>query len=101
MFADRDGTDGWMSALMRLVARFRAWRQRRVAGRHSFMGLSDRTLADIGVRRADVYGAVVGAVPLARSAAPLEGALPADTKVHQLPRRRMLTVVANDPSAAA
>jgi uncharacterized protein YjiS (DUF1127 family) len=100
MSAGHNGDDLSMSALMRLVASFRAWRRRRIAARHSFMVLSDRMLADIGVHRADVFGAAVGAVPLARTAAPL-GEAPADAKVCQLPRRRALTVVPNELSAAA
>ena len=100
MPARHNGDNLSMSALMRLVASFRAWRRRRATRRHSFMALSDRMLADIGVHRADVFGAAVGAVPLARTVAPLEGVL-ADAKVCQLPRRRALTVVPNELSAAA
>lgn len=100
MSAGHNGDDLSVSTLTRLVASFRAWRQRRVAARYSFMILSDRMLADIGVHRADVLGAAVGAVPLARTVAPLEGA-PAGAKVCQLPRCRALTVVPNELSAAA
>ena len=100
MSAGHDGDDLSTSALTRLVASFRAWRRRRVAARYSFMVLSDRMLADIGMHRADVFGAAVGAVPLARTAALLEGA-PADAKVRQLPRRLALTVVPNELSVAA
>jgi uncharacterized protein YjiS (DUF1127 family) len=100
MSVGHNGVDLSMSALRRLVASFRAWRGRRVAARHSFMVLSDRMLADIGVRRADVVGAAAGAVPLARTAAPLEAA-PADANVCRLRRRPALTVVPNEFSAAA
>ena len=100
MPADHDRTHRPMSALARLVPTYRAWRQRRIARRHSFMGLSNRMLADIGVRRADVYGAMVGAMPLVRSVARLEGAHP-DAAIYALPRPRAPKVAANDLSAAA
>jgi uncharacterized protein YjiS (DUF1127 family) len=92
---------GPINAMMRLVLLVRAWRQRRAARRRirwcSFMSLSDRALADIGVRRADVRGAMVGVTPLRRSA--IEHA-PEGT-IRQLRPRPALTVVANDLSAAA
>jgi uncharacterized protein YjiS (DUF1127 family) len=51
-----DGDHGSISALRRLALALGVWRQDRAARRrakaHSFMGLSDRALADIGVRRA-------------------------------------------------
>jgi hypothetical protein len=92
MIADHDGNDGSMSALMRLVARFRAWRRRRVARRHSsLMGLSDRCWPIPGCAgRTSRRGGRGGC---AACAARLSAA--ADVK-HQLPRRRMMTVVAND-----
>lgn len=100
MSAGYNGDHSWVSAAMRLVASFRAWRWRRVARRHSFSGLSDRMLADIGVRRADVFGATVGAVSLAGSAASAEG-MRTDAEVYALPRRRAATAVSSDLSAAA
>jgi hypothetical protein len=62
--------------------------------------VSARMLADIGVRRADVFGAAVGAASLGRSAASLEGAR-TDAEVYALPRRRAATTVSSDLSAAA
>jgi uncharacterized protein YjiS (DUF1127 family) len=94
---------GAMSAPLRLLRLLNAWRQRRSERRrarmHSFMGMSDRALADIGVRRADVYGALIGAVPLAQAATP-DGS-PAGATIRRLPRRPTLRVVPNDLSAAA
>jgi uncharacterized protein YjiS (DUF1127 family) len=96
-------SQGLMSA-RRLVQRFSAWRQRRVARRrarlHSFMGLSDRTLADIGVCRAQVYGALIGAMPLRGNAAPPEEFV-CDAVLYELPRPPRLTVVTTDLSTAA
>jgi hypothetical protein len=89
---------GPIKAMKRL---FSAWRRRRAARRrtpsNSFMSLSDLALADIGVRRADVHGAMLGVAPLRQSAidhAP-------EAAVRALPRRPRLTVVANDLDAAA
>jgi uncharacterized protein YjiS (DUF1127 family) len=102
MPADNHGS---MTAIMRLLGKFAAWRQRRAARRahlHGFMAMSDRALADIGVRRAHVYGALVGAMPLGRDAATPEVARP-DAAIHEFhkrPRRPTLTVVANDRAAA-
>jgi uncharacterized protein YjiS (DUF1127 family) len=100
----RDGDHGSMSVLRRLARALGAWRQDRAARRrakaHSFMGLSDRALADIGVRRADVAGALVGALPLRRTAATAV-ATPRHAQICELSRRRPLAVVANDLGAAA
>jgi uncharacterized protein YjiS (DUF1127 family) len=98
------GNAATMTAMMRLLGKFRAWRRCRAARRrarlHSFMDLSDRTLADIGLRRADVYGALVDAVPLGQGAA-MSQTSPCDAQICELSRRRALTVVANDLRAAA
>jgi uncharacterized protein YjiS (DUF1127 family) len=95
---------GAISAPLRLLRMLNAWRQRRSERRrarmHSFMGMSDRALADIGVRRADVYGALIGAMPLSQAAATPDGS-PSDATIRQLPLRPTLTVVPNDLSAAA
>jgi uncharacterized protein YjiS (DUF1127 family) len=92
------------SAIRRLVQLFSAWRQRRAMRRraslHSFMGLSDRTLADIGVCRAQVYGALIGAVPLGGNAAPAEEFV-CEAVLYELPRPPQLTVVTNELSNAA
>ena len=89
---------GPMKAIKRLL---NAWRQRRAARRrtrsNSFMSLSDRALADIGVRRADVHGAMLGVAPLRQGA--LDHTL--EAAIHALPRRPRLKVVANDLDAAA
>jgi uncharacterized protein YjiS (DUF1127 family) len=45
--------------MRRLIRMLGAWRRRRSHLRH-FMTLSDRTLADIGLRRADVHAAMMG-----------------------------------------
>lgn len=98
-----DGDHGSMTAIKRLLRLLRAWMQRRARRRAhlgSFMGVSDRVLADIGVRRIDVYGAMAGVVPLRRTAATAEEA-PPDAAVCELPPRPRLAVVANDLSAAA
>jgi uncharacterized protein YjiS (DUF1127 family) len=99
-----DGDGGSMSALRRLARALGAWRQdraaRRRARRHSFMGLSDRALADIGVRRADIVGALVGAMPLRRTAA-TPAKSPDHAQIYELPWRPTPTVVANDLGAAA
>ena len=95
---------GAMSAPLRLLRLLNAWRQRRSERRrarmHSFMGMSDRALADIGVRRADVYGALIGAMPLTQAAATPDES-PSGATIRQLPRRPTLRVVPNDLSAAA
>ena len=95
---------GAMSAPLRLLRLLNAWRQRRSERRrarmHSFMGMSDRALADIGVRRADVYGALIGAMPLTQAAVTPDGS-PSGATIRQLPRRPTLRVVPNDLSAAA
>jgi uncharacterized protein YjiS (DUF1127 family) len=93
----------WPSALaapLRLIAK---WRQRCAARRgarlHGFTHMSDRMLADIGVRRADVVGALVGAMPL--RGAPGAAEPPCDARICALPRRPALTLVADDLDAAA
>lgn len=58
---------GPIDGLRRLLG---AWRQRRAARRRAhlaeFVHLSDRMLADIGVRRADLHAAMSGLVPAAQ-----------------------------------
>ena len=86
---------GAISAPLRLLRMLNAWRQcrseRRRARMHSFMGMSDRALADIGVRRADVYGALIGAMPLAQGTATADGSR-SDATIRQLPLRPTLTI---------
>jgi uncharacterized protein YjiS (DUF1127 family) len=95
---------GLTSALRRLARALVAWRQDRAARRRarlcSFTGLSDRALADIGLRRADVHGALIGAMPLRRGGTADVGP-PGCAQVHELPRRPKLKVVASDLGAAA
>ena len=59
---------GWMSPMTPLRRVVAKWRQRRAARRgarlHGFMHMSDRMLADIGVRRADVHAAMSGMMPV-------------------------------------
>ena len=61
-------THGPRAALARLLRMAKSWRRRRTAGRrvqlHVFTHMSDRMLADIGVRRADVNAALAGMVPV-------------------------------------
>ena len=84
-----------------------SWRQRRAARRraqlHTFMSLSDRMLADIGVRRADVHAALSGLVPAQHIARTQVGA-PWTAPVHKLcPQSRQPSeaLAAPDLSAAA
>jgi uncharacterized protein YjiS (DUF1127 family) len=91
-----------MGALMRLLRLFSTRRQRRAARRrtdlHGFMAMSDRELADIGMRRAHVYGALVGAMPLGRHATT---ATAPEATICRLRGRPTLRVVADDLNAAA
>ncbi|MGH6902036.1 MAG: DUF1127 domain-containing protein [Geminicoccaceae bacterium] len=102
MAADH-GNHGATAPIRRLVRALAAWRRRRAMRRrarlHGFIGLSDRTLADIGLRRADVHGALLGAMPLRQHAIAQEST--PGPAICQLPRRPRLTVVSNDLSAAA
>jgi uncharacterized protein YjiS (DUF1127 family) len=83
MPADRKRFD-WMSALVRLLSAGRHWRPpRRRAGLHDFMHMSDRMLADIGVRRADVHAAMNGLMP-PQHIARTRGGAPWTAQVHRL-----------------
>ena len=74
----------WMSTLMRLLSAGRHWRAaRRRAPMHEFMHMSDRMLADIGVRRADIHAALSGLVP-AQHIARTSGGTPWTASVHTL-----------------
>jgi uncharacterized protein YjiS (DUF1127 family) len=73
-----------MSTLMRLLSAGRHWRAaRRRAPMHEFMHMSDRMLADIGVRRADIHAALSGLVP-AQHIARTSGGTPWTASVHTL-----------------
>jgi uncharacterized protein YjiS (DUF1127 family) len=88
-----------MPWLLRVIA---GWRNRRAARRsgrvHGFIHMSDRMLADIGLRRADVHAALVGVKPLGRPAT--EEA--SEAAICRLSWRPPLTVVVtHDLDAAA
>jgi uncharacterized protein YjiS (DUF1127 family) len=95
---------GWINAIMRLLGGWRHWRAaRRRAHLHDFMHMSDRMLADIGVRRADVHAALSGLVPAQRIAR-THGGAPWTAPVHKLcPQSRQPgeALAATDLSAAA
>jgi uncharacterized protein YjiS (DUF1127 family) len=90
-----------LTAPLRLIAK---WRQRRVARRgvrlHGFAQLSDRMLADIGVRRADVHAAMSGMMPVEHLAR-TRGSRPWTAEVHPLRRASLDALAANDLSEAA
>jgi uncharacterized protein YjiS (DUF1127 family) len=74
----------WMSALVRLLGAGRLWRAPRCrAGLHHFMHMSDRMLADIGVRRADVHAAMSGLMP-PQHIARTRGGAPWTAQIHSL-----------------
>jgi uncharacterized protein YjiS (DUF1127 family) len=74
----------WIEAMMRLLGAGRPWRApRRRAHMHEFMHMSDRMLADIGVRRADIHAALSGLMP-AQHIARTHGGTPWTSTVHTL-----------------
>jgi uncharacterized protein YjiS (DUF1127 family) len=74
----------WISAMMRLVGAWRPWRPaRRRVPMHEFTHMSDRMLADIGVRRADIHAALSGLVS-AQHIARTSGGTPWTAPVHTL-----------------
>jgi uncharacterized protein YjiS (DUF1127 family) len=94
----------WPSALaapLRLIAK---WRQRCAARRgarlHGFTHMSDRMLADIGVRRADVHAAISGMMPVEHLAR-TRGGRPWTAEIHPLRRPPCEALAADDLSAAA
>jgi uncharacterized protein YjiS (DUF1127 family) len=98
---------GSMTALGRLLRMLNAWRARRAARRraqlHGFMHMSDRMLADIGVRRADVHAAMSGMMPVEHIVR-THGAAPWTAQVQALrpqARQQSEAYAANDLSAAA
>jgi uncharacterized protein YjiS (DUF1127 family) len=91
----------WMSALVRLLSAGRHWRPpRRRAGLHDFIHMSDRMLADIGVRRADVHAAMSGLMP-AQHIARTRGGARWTAQVHRLHPQRDRRSNAADLDAAA
>jgi uncharacterized protein YjiS (DUF1127 family) len=99
-----DQRHGWMRALAPLLRVIAKWRQRRAARRgarlHGFMQMSDRMLADIGVRRADVHAAMSGMMPVEHMAR-TQGGRPWTAQIHPLCRASSKALAANDLSAAA
>jgi uncharacterized protein YjiS (DUF1127 family) len=96
-----DQRHGWMSAMTSLLRLIAKWRQRRRGAQlHGFMHMSDRMLADIGVRRADVQAAMSGLMPVEHIARTHGGRL-WTAQVHQLRRAPSEALAANDLSAAA
>ena len=98
---------GPMRAMMRLLRLLTSLRERYAARRraqlHGFVHMSDRMLADIGVRRADVHAAISGMVPVEHIAR-THGGAPWTAPVHALrpqARRRSQGFAANDLGAAA
>jgi uncharacterized protein YjiS (DUF1127 family) len=99
---------GAMAAMQRLLRALNRWRRRRAkrnGGRlQDFMALSDRTLADIGLRRADVHAALIGAIPLGRRPTVGDdegGGSRCEAAVCRMPCRPRPATVANDLSDAA
>jgi uncharacterized protein YjiS (DUF1127 family) len=94
----------WMSAVARLLSAWRQWRAaRRRVRLHEFVHMSDRMLADIGVRRADVHAAMSGLMP-PQHIARTSGGAPWTAQIHTLrTRHRQAPEVlpAKDCSAAA
>lgn len=100
----------WLSMITRLLGvGCRRQGPRRRAGLHDFMHMSDRMLADIGVRRADVHAAISGLMP-PQHIARTRGGAPWTAEVHRLrprcrqapeataekkPRRRRVSAAAN------
>ena len=99
-----DQRHGWMRALAPLLGIVAKWRQRGAARRgarlHGFMQMSDRMLADIGVRRADVHAAMSGMMPVEHMAR-TRGGRAWTAQVHPLRRAPSEALAANDLSAAA
>jgi uncharacterized protein YjiS (DUF1127 family) len=98
---------GSMTTLGRLFRMLNAWRTRRAARRraqlHDFMHMSDRMLADIGVRRADVHAAISGMMPVEHIVR-THGASPWTAQVQALrpqSRQQSEAHAADDLSAAA
>jgi uncharacterized protein YjiS (DUF1127 family) len=93
----------WMSAMTPLLRSIAKWRQHRAERRgtrlHGFMHMSDRMLADIGVRRADVHAALSGIIPVEHIAR-TRGGRPWTAEIRPL-RPPAEVIAANDLSAAA
>jgi uncharacterized protein YjiS (DUF1127 family) len=98
------GSDGLLSTLRRLVSALRAghqrWAGRRNARLHGFMVLSDHTLADIGVCRANLHAAMSGVIPIEHIAS-AHGDRRWTAPIQQLRHRPGAASAANDLSVAA
>jgi uncharacterized protein YjiS (DUF1127 family) len=101
-----DQEHGPMTAMKRLLRTIERWRQRRAARPrarlHGFVHMSDRMLADIGVRRADVHAALSGMMPVEQIAR-TRGGSPWTAQVHVLRPQACQSeaFAAHDLSAAA
>ena len=102
-----DQKHGLMSALTRVLRMVTGWRRRRAARRHAqlhgLIHMSDRMLADIGVRRADVHAAINGWMPVEHIAR-TSGGSPWTAQIHALrpqARERSEASAADDLGAAA
>ena len=95
---------GRINPIERWLSAWRQWRAaRRRARLREFVHMSDRMLADIGVRRADVHAVISGLVP-AEHLARTRGGAPWTAQVHQLrPRcqQRPAAMTGTDFGAAA
>lgn len=95
-----------MTAVKRLLETVASWRWRRAAKRrvqlHGLVHMSDRMLADIGVRRADLHAALSGMVPVEQIAR-TRGGSPWTAEIHalRLNARRREASAADDLGAAA
>jgi uncharacterized protein YjiS (DUF1127 family) len=91
----------WMSAVARLLSAGQHWRAaRRRARLHEFVHMSDRMLADIGVRRADVHAAMSGLMP-PQHIARTRGGAPWTAQIHTLRPQSHRRSNAADLDAAA
>jgi uncharacterized protein YjiS (DUF1127 family) len=99
-----DDDHGSGSPLARLMRALRTWSESRARRRNTqlygFMILTDRALADIGVRRADVHAVMSGMMPVEHIAR-THGGDPWTAQVQPLRRPPAETLAANDLSAAA
>jgi uncharacterized protein YjiS (DUF1127 family) len=88
-----------VSVMTRLLRMVTGWRRRRAARRraqlYGLMRMSDRILADIGVRRADVQAAVSGLMPVEHIAR-TRGGSPWTAQVHALRPQARERSQAND-----
>jgi uncharacterized protein YjiS (DUF1127 family) len=94
-----DQKHGLKAAMTRLLRMVTGWRRRRAARRdaqlHGLMHMSDRMLADIGVRRADVHAAINGLMPVEHIAR-TRGGSPWTAQIHALYPHARARSQAND-----